>query len=54
MIREFSFQFENQELSAAAGAAVSAGSTYNVALSCTSFNATVVFVRGDLIATFVG
>ena len=54
MDRDFHNAFENEELSATAGASVSAGSTYDVALNCESFNATVVFVRGDMIATFVG
>jgi hypothetical protein len=54
MNRDFHNAFENEELTATAGASVNAGSTYDVALNCESFNPTVVFVRGDLIATFVG
>jgi hypothetical protein len=54
MDRDFYNPFENAELSATAGAAVNAGSTYDVALNCESFNAPTVFVRGDMIATFVG
>jgi hypothetical protein len=54
MSRDFHNPFENEELSAAAGTAVNAGSTYDVALNCESFSTPTVFVRGDMIATFVG
>lgn len=54
MNRDYQNAFENESLSATAGAAVAAGSTYNVALSCVSFNGTVVFIRGDMTAVFVG
>lgn len=50
----FFHPFQNGELSATAGAAVSRGSTYDVALNCESFNTPTVFVRGDMITTFVG
>jgi len=54
VIREFQTQFENEGLSVTAGASVTAGTTYDVALSCESFNPEVKFVRGDMTAVFVG
>ena len=54
MNRDFQNQFENAELSAAAGTHVTAGSTYDVALNCESFNTATIFVRGDMTVTFVG
>ena len=46
--------FENQALTVTAGAHVTAGARYDVALNGNSFNPAVEFVRGDMTAVFVG
>jgi hypothetical protein len=47
-------QFENTTLATTGGANVSAGSTYDVALTCESFNEETKFVRGDMTAVVSG
>jgi hypothetical protein len=54
MIRSFSGEFENQALAVSAGTSVTAGVSYNAALTCESFNPEVKFVRGDMTAVFAG
>jgi Collagen triple helix repeat (20 copies) len=47
-------EFQNAGTAITGAANVTAGSAYNVALNCDSFNEETKFVRGDITAVFIG